>query len=263
MRKFLNILFLVTSLGLTLNAQSPENYRVDELGKGFWRIQAINGTLSTVYLIEGSKKALVVDACSGQEGLKEIVQSLTGDKPVMLALTHGHFDHSGGMKYFPEVYVHQADTDLLPKGLNTVTHFIDEGYVFDLGDRKLEVISIPGHTPGSVAFFNRAERYILTGDGIGSSMVWAHISNDPLTVYLASVIRLEAMKDEIDELYVGHHEQETVKLTTQYITDMRIVTEKVLEGSIETSRYEMGPRRSGQQATFGSAKLVFNPEKLR
>ena len=153
-----------------------------------------SGTLSTVYLIEGSKSALVIDACTGQEGLKEIVDDLIGTKPVKLALTHGHFDHSGGMKYFPEVYVHESDTGLLPKALSTVRHYIGEGYVFDLGDKKIEVISIPGHTPGSVAFFNRAERYMLTGDAIGSTMVWAQISTDPLTVLLGSLRRLEEMK---------------------------------------------------------------------
>jgi len=61
---------------------------------------------------------------------------------------------------------------------------------------------------------------------------------------------------------VGHHEQEKVKLTPQYITDMRIVTEKVLDGTIETSPYPMG-NRGGMQARYGSALLVFNPDRLR
>lgn len=103
---------------------------------------------------------------------------------------------------------------------------------------------------------------MMTGDGIGPTMVWAHISQNPLTVYLASVKKLEAMKNGLDELYVGHHEQEKVKLTPLYITDMRIVTEKVLDGTIETSRYEMGAR-SGMQATYGSARLIYNPDNLR
>lgn len=254
-------LLIAFFLGQSLTARAVENFRTEKLADGFWRIQAVQGTLSTVYLVEGSVSALVIDACTGQEGLKEIVDSLIGAKPVKLALTHGHFDHSGGMKYFPEVYVHKADTGLLPRGLSTIRHYIDEGYVFDLGDKKLEVISIPGHTPGSVAFFNRAERYMFTGDGIGSTSVWAHISKDPLTVFLASLRRLESMKGLIDAIYVGHHEQEKVKLTPDYITDMRIATEKVLSGTIQTTRYEMGAR-SGQQATYGSATLIFNPANL-
>jgi hydroxyacylglutathione hydrolase len=258
--------FVVFSLLLlacfSLIAQPDPNYRVDTLGKGFWRIQAIKGTLSTAYLIEGSREALVIDACSGQEGLKETVQQLIGSKPFKMALTHGHFDHSGGIKFFSEVYLHQADTDMIPKIAGIQRHFIEDGTVFDLGGKKIEVIGIPGHTPGSLAFYDRPGRYLLTGDGIGSSMVWMQISSLPLTAYLASVRKLESMKAIIDELYVGHHEQEAVKLTPQYITDMRIVTEKVLDGTIESSRYEMGSR-SGQKAVYGSATLVFSPDRLR
>jgi hydroxyacylglutathione hydrolase len=262
MKKSLFILIFLAGLFAFVFAQTSENYRADKLGKGLWRIQAIKGTLSTAYLIEGSKEAILIDACTGQEGLKELVTGLVGKKPLKLALTHGHGDHSGGIKYFPEVYLHKADTGLLPKSVKIIRHYIDEGYIFDLGDQKIEVISIPGHTPGSVAFFNKAERYMMTGDGIGSTSVWAHISKDPLTVYLASCKKIEAMKSEIDEIYVGHYEQEKVKLTTQYITDMRIVAEKVLAGTIETSAYPYGGR-GGMQATYGSATLVFNPDNLR
>jgi len=258
--------FLIFSLLLlacfTLSAQPDPNFRVDTLSKSFWRIQAIKGTLSTAYLIAGNREALLIDACSGQEGLKEIVQQLIGTIPVKLALTHGHSDHSGGIKFFPDVYLHQADADMIPKGRTVQRHFIDDGTVFDLGDKKIEVVGIPGHTPGSVVFFDRSGRYMLTGDGIGSSMVWMQISDLPLTAYLASVKKLESMKGGIDELYVGHYEQEKVKLTPQYITDMRIVTEKVLEGTVETSRYEMGSR-SGMKAVYGSATLVFSPDRLK
>jgi hydroxyacylglutathione hydrolase len=258
--------FLIFSLLLlacfTLSAQPDPNYRVDSLSKGFWRIQAIKGTLSTAYLIEGSREALLIDACSGQEGLKETVQQLMGSKPFKLALTHGHFDHSGGIKFFSDVYLQQADTGMIPKSAGIQCHFIEDGTVFDLGDKKIEVIGIPGHTPGLLAFYDRSGRYIITGDGIGSTMVWMQISDLPLTAYLTSVRKLESMKGGIDELYVGHYEQEKVKLTPQYITDMRIVTEKVLDGTIETSTYEMGSR-SGMKAVYGSATLVFSPDRLR
>lgn len=263
LRAFALPLLLTAALCASVLAQTGDNYRLDPIGKGLWRIQAIKGTPSTAYAIEGSKEVLVIDTCSGQEGLKEIVAKLAGARPVKLALTHGHGDHSGGVKYFPEVYVHQADFGMTPAGATAERHSLEDGAVLDLGDRKVEVVGIPGHTPGSVAFLDRKGRYIMTGDGIGSTMVWMQISNLPLTTYLASVKKLEAMKGAVDELYVGHHEQEVQKLTPQYITDMRIVTEKVLDGTAEVSPYPMGGNRGGQQATYGTARLVFNPTRLK
>lgn len=246
-----------------LFAASAGNFRIDVLGKGLWRIQAITGTLSTAYLVRGAREALLIDTCTGQEGLKPIVQQLVGNTPLKVALTHGHFDHSGGAKYFPEVYLHAADAASLRPDVTAERRFIDDGTVFDLGGKKLEVIAIPGHTPGSVAFIDRAGRYIMTGDGIGSTMVWMQISNLPLTTYLASVRRLEAMKGDVDTLYVGHHEQEKAALTPHYITDMRIVTEKVINGTIDTRPYPMQGGRGGQQASYGSATLVFSPERVK
>jgi len=110
-------------------------------------------------------------------------------------------------------------------------------------------------TKGSVVFVDRGGRYAMTGDGIGSSMVWMQISPLPLTTCLQSVKKLEVFKDAIDELYVGHHEQEKVKLTRQYITDMRIVTEKVLDGTAESSPYEMGSRSAREAVEAGGGTV--------
>jgi len=263
MKKILaTLVFLFLIISVSAGQVSP-NYKVEVLGKGLWLIQAVTGgQQSTVYLVEGTKQALIIDAASGQDGLAEVVKDLVGTKPVILALTHGHGDHSGGVKFYSEVYIHPADSASLRRYTNVKKHYIEDGYVFDIGGQKLEVISIPGHTPGSIAFFNRKERYLMSGDGIGSTSVWAHLSNDPLTVFLASCNKMEAYKPLIDAIYVGHHEQEVKKLTPEYISDMRKATEGVLNGTIQSSPWEMRGRKAAQ-ADYGVAKLIFNPDKLR
>jgi len=77
------------------------------------------------------------------------------------------------------------------------------------------------------------------------------------------VKKLEAIEGAFDVLYVGHHEQEKAALTSHYVTDMRIVTEKVIDGTIYTSPYPMQGGRGGQQASYGSATLVFSPERVK
>jgi hydroxyacylglutathione hydrolase len=278
-RKYFYTLFLL-GLGLllqscasTITNPSAENYRIDTLGKGLWRIQSINGEkseLSTIYLIEGSQETLIIDAGAGKDGLRETIQQLIGNKPFKLALTHSHHDHSGGVKYFPEVYLNQTDRNIprgIPAGVVSLQHYIDDGTIFDLGDKRIEVIAVPGHTLGSVAFFNRADRYIMTGDTI-SPNVWIHVSWLPVTVYLESVKKLELLESAIDNVYVGHHEQEMrgLRLTPQSLTDMRILTEKVLEGTIKTRDFQslsIPYAPGGQEAVYGSARLVFDPKRLR
>jgi hydroxyacylglutathione hydrolase len=263
MEKFTFMFLFLTALVSSGSAQNYENYQVEVLGKGLWLIQAVTGMQqSTAYLLEGKKEALLIDACSGQDGLPNVVKDLVGEKPVILALTHGHGDHSGGVKFYPEVWIHPADSASLRRYTTVKKHYINEGYVFDLGGQKLKVISIPGHSPGSIAFYSKKGRYMMTGDGIGSTSVWAHISNDPLTVFLASCKKLEALKDKVDAIYVGHHEQEVKKLTPEYITDMRMAAEGVLNGTIESRPWEFRGRKA-MQADYGVAKLIYNQDKLK
>ena len=41
-----------------------------------------------------------------------------------------------------------------------------EGDIIDLGERKLEVVHVPGHTPGSITLLDREERCLIGGDPI-------------------------------------------------------------------------------------------------
>ena len=126
---------LIVSLvaAVALSAQPAPNYRVDSLGQGLWRIQAVAGTLSTAYLVAGTRDAVLIDTCTGQAGLKAVVDGLIGNRRLLVALTHGHGDHSGGIRYFPEVLVHPADAGLLPKDATTVRRDLNDGDV--MGNR--------------------------------------------------------------------------------------------------------------------------------
>ena len=71
----------------------------------------------SVYVIEGNDKALVIDAGTNMPNLDKAVAALTG-KPVMVALTHGHGDHVGGIGCFPEVWINPADEPMIASGRN-------------------------------------------------------------------------------------------------------------------------------------------------
>lgn len=90
--------------------------------------------------------------------------------PAYLFLTHGHYDHVGGIAdlraEYPDlpVYVHTADTALPPqlsRGLSW-THTYDEGDTISMDSITFHVLSTPGHTPGSVCLV--AGTLLLSGD---------------------------------------------------------------------------------------------------
>ena len=92
----------------------------------------------SLYLIEGSKKALLIDAGTKIKDLDKIVASITG-KPVMLVATHVHPDHTGSaIDYFPELYINAADTVNIPRMMPNykgTVKYLKDGEVIDLGGR--------------------------------------------------------------------------------------------------------------------------------
>ena len=106
---------------------------------------------------EGSDSCVVIDPGYEPEYLLEQLRLLR-KTPAAILLTHGHFDHVGGVKTIAQetgcpVYIHRADVNLHPHltaGEIFHTHTYDEGDTLELAGLALQVLHIPGHTPGCV-----------------------------------------------------------------------------------------------------------------
>jgi glyoxylase-like metal-dependent hydrolase (beta-lactamase superfamily II) len=102
--------------------------------------------------------------------------------PVMLLNTHCHLDHVFGNKFISEQYgltlqIHPLEEQMLnmapASGLmynlpfdnyDGELKFLNEGDVIQLGNNSLEVILTPGHSPGSICFYDRQDLFIIGGD---------------------------------------------------------------------------------------------------
>ena len=123
----------------------------------------------SLYLVEGSDRAILIDAGTVIPGLDKIVAKITS-KPVTMMLTHAHGDHAGGVGPFPEVYLNAGDMPLVSNNKRSYKgqiKYINDGEVIDLGGREIEVVFTPGHTAGSATFFDKARHYGFSGDAFG------------------------------------------------------------------------------------------------
>ena len=187
----------------------------------------------SLYLVEGNDRAVLLDAGTNIPGLDKIVAQITS-KPVTLMLTHGHGDHVGGAGPFPEVYLCEADEQMFTNNVRRykgqIKHLSD-GQTIDLGGRKLEVMFTPGHTSGSVTFFDKERHYGFSGDAFGSTnlLVFTYLSN---VVASAAKVEKYIKENDIKFLYPGHYSGDNLE-SPQRVTDIKEMCQEVLDGKRE------------------------------
>ena len=169
---------------------------IHEIAKDTYLINEFG--LVNIYVLAGSERSLVIDAGMGYCDLKAIVESLT-DKPYDVVITHAHPDHAGMIHQFDGVYLNEKEVpslswaakldfdldefvrnnrlhvgnwevwevteDMINRGnKDTEILSLEEGDVFDLGNRTITAYSCPGHTPGHMYFIDDYSRIAFTGD---------------------------------------------------------------------------------------------------
>lgn len=110
------------------------------------------------YIVSENGRCVIIDP--GYE--PEAVASFLQDRamvPEAILLTHGHFDHVGGVRELAKrfaipVYLHEADR-LLPPGLTRpmdATEAVEDGDTVEAAGILFRVLHTPGHTEGSVCY---------------------------------------------------------------------------------------------------------------
>jgi hydroxyacylglutathione hydrolase len=136
----------------------------------------------TLVWSETSKRAAVIDPGGDLANVERAIRE-AGVTVEKIWLTHGHLDHASGAAELKERLgvpiegPHRADLFLLERlvesarafgmaGARNVTpdRWLDEGDQISVDDLVFDVLHCPGHSPGSVAFFNAQQRFAIVGD---------------------------------------------------------------------------------------------------
>lgn len=140
---------------------------------------------NTYLLFNEEKQCCIIDpGCYFPEEknlLKTFIEN-AGLQPIQLLNTHCHLDHVFGNKFISQtwglqLHIHEQEKTLfelapasgemwnLPfENYDGELAFIKEGATIKIGKDELQVLFTPGHSPGSVSFYNEAGGFIIGGD---------------------------------------------------------------------------------------------------
>lgn len=179
------------------------------------------------HVVIGEKYALVIDATWTTLPLRQYIEQYVTDKPLLLACSHAHHDHTNANWMFNDVPIYMSapawDELRARRELDDVTgkwfghqkgdyvpHILKAGDVIDLGGREIEVLPYVGcHSPGSLLYLDRKYGVLFTGDEIECGQML--VSGRPGTKTCVELLRenianlLAGWGDKIDTICPPHN----------------------------------------------------------
>jgi glyoxylase-like metal-dependent hydrolase (beta-lactamase superfamily II) len=140
---------------------------------------------NTFLLYDDTKECVIIDAgCNEEKEFNQVDEFIKENDLVVISIinTHCHIDHIMGNAYLVNKYkvpsiAHKEDMPLMERSKDMAAafgfdvdeppipnHFVNEGDEIKFGNAVLNVKHVPGHSPGSIALYNEAEKFVIVGD---------------------------------------------------------------------------------------------------
>lgn len=180
-------------------------------------------------LVLGEERALVWDTGCGIDNLKETIRTIT-NLPLLVILSHGHFDHIGGSSEFEEAYMSEKDfvilesydekrlnqwiREMIPEAGDRNASYAAKSWLhikrldfeeFNLGNLPCQIVSLPGHSEGSVGVLIPKLRLLLSGDALTPIMCLIFTNHGTKETQLKTLESLKTL--EFDYFLTSHSEK--------------------------------------------------------
>ncbi len=181
---------------------------------------------SNVFVVKGGINILI-DTGLGRNPaalISRVKSVLGGSELDMIVLTHCHIDHIGGLRCLMDEFgckayaygedachIRDGNSAYVLSGMFSADYRgipvedLSDGQIIDAGSHRLEVVSTPGHTAGSICLYDHATKSLISGDtlfvgGYGRT----DFAGGPLPKLIGSLRSLARF--DIKSLYPGHGE---------------------------------------------------------
>lgn len=177
------------------------------------------------HLLVGQDYALLIDPTDTPFDLRSFIRHYITDKPLLVANTHSHRDHTYANYLFDDCTIYMSElcqqelrrnsanprlreTDIalgmthVSENEGTVIH---PGDVIDLGGREIEVLGdfTPCHSPTSLMYLDKTMGILFTGDEIDPGQI--NIWNQPVETFRQNIVNLIRRRDEFDMICAPHN----------------------------------------------------------
>ena len=193
---------------------------------------------NTYIVFNENKNAFIIDPGDFSEVENNILNQFIIDNELKvqnILLTHAHIDHVLGLqkafdKYNVPILMHEMEKEILDRNPMDANRFgfffkpfegeisyLNENEIISVDEDEFKILHVPGHSPGHIAFYSEAQKFIISGDvlfegSIGRTDLY---KGDAQELLKSIREKLFVLEDET-KVYNGHGNPTTVGFEKRY-----------------------------------------------
>ena len=193
---------------------------------------------NTYIVFNENKNAFIIDPGDFSEVENNILNQFIIDNELKvqnILLTHAHIDHVLGLqkafdKYKVPILMHDLEKEILDRNPMDANRFgfffkpfegeisyLNENEIISVDEDEFKILHVPGHSPGHIAFYSEAQKFIISGDvlfegSIGRTDLY---KGDAQELLKSIREKLFVLEDET-KVYNGHGNPTTVGFEKSY-----------------------------------------------